>query len=70
MEENKMSWKFTFVGLLFLIAFKIVLGFTNPLVFGIEFNWILGFLTGFYLVMVLINLTDAGILPLKRSENK
>ena len=65
-----MSWKFTFVGLLAMIAFKIVLGFTNPLGFGIQFNWFLGFMTGCYSIMLLVELLDAGILPLKRKENK
>jgi len=56
--------------LLAMIAFKIVLGFTNPLGFGIQFNWFLGFMTGCYSIMLLVELLDAGILPLKRKENK
>ena len=61
-----MNWKFFGVGLLILIAFKIVLIFYNPLNLGVIYNYILGCLTGFYFVAFLWELKDAGYIPIRR----
>jgi len=68
--DDEVNWISVGFGLLGLIAINILLGIYNPLSLGIQFNYILGFLTGFIFVVFVVELGRAGILPREKYKKR
>jgi len=68
--DDEVNWISVGFGLLILIAIKILLGIYNPWSLGIQFNYILGFLTGFIFVVFVVELGRAGILPREKYKKR